>query len=506
MNNKKILRNALPFIIIFFISLAVATYTYVQRNLSGASAADSPISVSTVNLRNPLGTDKVWEWSIIATTDQKPSAPVPLTYVANWCLTPNSSSSCTESQTDDFFYQVGSGTLTINARETISHISHQSVNCGRIEILITQEGRLVGRGTQSTQETCSKSLTTDATAYANSPSEFITLLNVALRFLTMFFGGDGSDNDGSTPTNPGGENPVDPGSPGDVCPSAGATCKEVYRELCNNNGQAGTRVCYKYGTCSAPGSGVQCSWGSGSHCEEKCETGTAITDPVPPIKPPQGSNPGNPGGGQPIAPREPIPPSSDANAQLAINLADHVNAIVGGVPRCGFPGENNVLIPGAVTQFNAQKCVPGFTGSRNDGGAIQELIISATTYGRGQNRNRKTVTYNHLQCVGFVEGAATAASGSYDGPTGHAASRTYSAGSYTFFRVGQQAFAPNDLAVWGQSKAGPWGHIAYVTGGNANTMIVIEANQSCIGCVRSNAYNINEEVTTRKFAGFLRRR
>ena len=66
--------------------------------------------------------------------------------------------------------------------------------------------------------------------------------------------------------------------PGDcdaICAAAGAACEDHYSEskVCAATGASKAVMCHKYGTCSGPGGGEQCSWGDGSYCEDPCGGG-----------------------------------------------------------------------------------------------------------------------------------------------------------------------------------------------------------------------------------------
>lgn len=507
MNNKNILRIALPFIIIFFISVAIAVYTYIQKNLSDAKAGDEALNVTAVNVKNPLSTNDIWEWKLVGQTDRAPNSPILLTYTADWCLNHKSTDPCIKDVSQDFFYQIGTGTVTINAKDTAAKISHQSVNCGRVDLEIFRDGQAISRSSHSTSTECTKNLSESVGAYAETPADFALLINQILNMLLGMWDEDES-NDGDSPVV---ENPGTPGDPGgippdQVCRPGQVECNEVYREACGEGDQAGSRVCHKYGVCSGPGSGVQCSWGPGSVCE-RCEPGRPVSDPVPPIKPPEGppGDPGNPpGGGDP----EPMPIPADADAQKAVALGDFLYSN----KECMFTVAGS-KVPGMITQYNVGKCLIGSIGTNNDAQAKAEVDYSARNIGAGQRRNGTTIGYNHLQCVGFVEGAVAAASGrDYNGPTGNAQARCRNAGNYTcvrvgnnFSRVSQETPRPNDLAVWEVSSWGPFGHVAYVVSSTPGSFTVVEANNSCVGCVRRFTYTLGSEIANHNLAGFLRR-
>ncbi len=500
MNNKNILRTALPFIIIFTISLLIAIYTYVQKNLSGASAGDEALKVTLVNVRDPLSTNETWEWKMVAQTDRTPASPIVLTYKARWCLKQGVTTPCIQGSSEDFFYEVGTGNLTINAKETAAKITHQSVNCGRIELDVLRDGQSVGKIIHSTTTECTKNLTSGSVSNIESPSEIANLLNDTIKKILRLLDEDEEEGD----DNP--DNPSEPvgGSDG-LCKTTGEACKEPYRESCGQGGEAGTRVCFKYGICAAPGSGIQCSWGAGSFCEP-CEPGTSIGDPVPPMKPPQDvpptnpGQPGNPGGGNPPQPPAPLPPVSNSNAQEVVDLVDYIKA------NCKFPNYDygQLVENGLVSNYNAAQCMAAFSKSQNDQQTKDEIVTSATSYDR-------------LQCVGFTEAAVAAASGrSYNGPGGHAYERATSNGAYQLIESRAQPAAPNDIAVWRKASGMPWGHVAYIVENNASAFTVMEANylevfpdgtrHPCWGCVRKKTYQINQERNERNFAGWLRKR
>jgi len=507
MNNKNILRTAIPFIVIFFVSLIIAIYTYVQQNLSGVKAGDEALKVTLVNILTPLSTNETWQWKLIAQTDRTPSTPIELTYTANWCLKEDVDEPCVQGVSEDFFYQVGTGAVTVKARDTIAKITHQSVNCGRLELEAKRDGQIVGRAVYSTKTKCTTELSSSVGTYADSSTDVVDMINRLLNILLSFFGDEenpGTDNPGAG--NPGGS----PGGGGggtapndQLCKDRDQACQEVYRAPC---GTAGTKVCYKYGTCAGAGTGVQCSWGAGSYCEATCEEGTTINDPVPPIKPPVAQPPTNPGQPNPPA-HEPLPLPDNADAQQATKFADKL------IDRCVF-AINGSKIQGDVTQYNVDSCTSAALETKNDQQARSEVVSSAHSYGSTQTRNGKKVGYNHLQCVGFVEGAVAAVFGqSYNGPGGNALSRCTTSGNYTCMRIGknfqrvsQSAPQPNDIAVWEGSRTGPFGHVAYVVSGNESVFTVVEANQACAGCVRRNTYVVSDEIAQRNFAGFLRRR
>ncbi len=497
MNNKKILRRALPFIIIFAISLAIALYTFIQQNLPGSKAADETLSVNIANVRDPIATNETWEWNMLATTDRNPSTPIVLTYTANWCLDHTHESPCIQGATEDYFYQVGSGELTVNARQTTAKIRHQSVNCGRVQVELQYEGKTVALATHTTNTKCTANMSGSVSEYVDSPAQLIEVIN---QFLKTILGLLDEDNNSDDKTNPIGEEPGTPSEPSNpgLCKAAGESCNETYREACGQGEDAGTRICYKYGTCVAPGSGVQCSWGTGSFCDP-CESGKSISDPVPPIKPPQvpPEQPGNPPG-QPV---QPLPPVSNSDAQEVVDLVSYIKN------NCQFPNFDfgSKVESGLVADVNAAKCMAAFSNSKNDGHTKTEIIDSA-------------VGYKRLQCVGFTEAAVAAASGrSYDGPGGHAYQRATSNSSYELVSPSQRPAAPNNIAVWkSTAKVMPFGHVAYIVQANQNTITVLEANftetlsngqkHPCWGCVREKTYVIREEQNQRNFAGWLQKR
>lgn len=505
MNNKNILRIAFPFIIIFIISVLIAGYTFIQKNLSGAKAGDEALKVTTVNILNPLSTNETWEWKLIGQTDRTPETPIILTYTADWCLNHNTNEPCIKDVSQDFFYQVGTGTVTINTKDTAAKISHQSVNCGRVDLEILRDGQPISRSSYSTATKCTKNLSESVSAYSSSPAEIVVLINQVINIILNIFDED-ENNDGGSPIveDPGAGTPENPGGtpPDQVCRPGQVECNESYREACGEGDQAGSRVCHKRGTCAGPGSGVQCSWGPGSICEP-CEPRRSVSDPVPPIKPPEGGAPGNPGTPEPM----PIP--ADADAQKAVALSDFLYR------QCEFT-VSGVKILGMVTQYNVDKCIIGSIGLNNDNSetrAKAEISYSAHNIGASQIRNGRTIGYNHLQCVGFVEGAVVAASGrDYNGPTGNAQARCRNGGDYRCMRVGsnfsrisQETPRPNDLAVWEVSSWGPFGHVAYVVSTTPGSFTVVEANNSCVGCVRRFTYTLNSEIANHNLAGFLRR-
>jgi hypothetical protein len=69
-----------------------------------------------------------------------------------------------------------------------------------------------------------------------------------------------------------------------ACPSGLVPCSEHYPESCTVNGQAGTRMCHKFGCNSDGSSGPACPWGQGSYCEP-CQ----INNPNPTNPPPNDS-------------------------------------------------------------------------------------------------------------------------------------------------------------------------------------------------------------------------
>lgn len=498
MNNKKILRTALPFIVIFIISVLIAAYTYVQKNLTGARAGDEALKVTLTNVRDPLSTNETWEWKMIGQTDRAPSSPIVLTYTARWCLKQGINTPCIQGMQDDYFYEVGTGNVTINAKETAAKITHQSVNCGRIELDVLRDGQSVGKIVHSTSTECTDNLRSGGASRIDSASEISDLINKTLKSILSLTDGDEEEVD----ENP--EDPSEPGEPGgggsgDLCKTTGQLCSEPYRESCGQGDQAGTRVCHKHGVCAAPGSGVQCSWGAGSFCEP-CEPGTTIGDPVPPIKPPQDVPPGNPGGGNSPQPPAPLPPVSNSDAQEVVDLVDYIRA------SCKFPNYDygQVVENGLVSNYNAAQCMTGFKNSQNDKQTKDEIVASATNYER-------------LQCVGFTEAAVAAASGnSYNGPGGHAYQRATSNDAYLLIDFRSQPAAPNDIAVWNKAPGMPWGHVAYIVESNSSAFTVMEANflevfpdgtrHPCWGCVRKKTYQIGQERNERNFAGWLRKR
>ncbi|KXK11584.1 MAG: CHAP domain protein [Microgenomates bacterium OLB23] len=489
MDNKRILRVAFPFIVIFFISIAISLLVFVQQNLPGSKAADEALSITAVNMQDPLATNGVWEWKLIGLIDQNPKNPVALTYTANWCLKHDSNVGCNQSNSSDFFYKLGTGTITLNSKETITKISHQSVNCGRVEINIQRDGQPISQNIHSTNVPCTKDLGASVNSYGANPEEISQLINTLLQTLLSMFDKDGDIPDDSA--NPGPNDPPVGGNPqpGDVCQRAGEGCSEAYREACTTGGQPGTKICHKHGVCAAPGSGVQCSWGAGSFCEEECKVGTSITDPVPPVKPPQG-----PGGGENPQPPEPKPQPADADAQKAFGMTNYL------IGRCSYKSRP------AVTQHNVTNCAVGNMGTNNDAMAQLEIKYSAQNLGASQIRGGSRVGYNHLQCVGFSEAAVAAATGrTYNGPGGDALSRCKSTGDYQSIPAGTTQPRPNDIVVWGASNSVPFGHVAYVISSTAGSMTVVEANNGCPGCVEHTTYTTANEIANRNLDCFLRK-
>jgi hypothetical protein len=498
LSNSTILKKILPFLAVFVMALFIAGYEFATTSFRATEAQGTPIRVEIVNLRNPLLTYSEWSWNVFALVNDTSMLPVNLTYAVHWCLSEKGSQPCGEGNRD-YFGMLTSDSMVVNSRNATQNVTHQSVKCGNVDIVVLYNNEEVGREHIDTNTQCSREVIESAGAKTQdiSPSEMLDLM---VDFLLPLFGiSRGDDSTGGTPpadppeTPP--DNPGDPGTPpdapddpqeppsepqpptGQVCPAEGVSCSDEYRESCTLNGRSGSRICYKRnGTCSGVGDGSQCSWNpNDSYCDE-CDVGSNPSDPAPPPSAPE-----------PQPPRA-LPPSGNVNIDKALHV---INYITGNCDKKAYRTDGVDGLFGWMHQGNTN-CANNLSGTNNDRDTIAELKSSASRY-------------QNLQCVGLAKAAFAAANGVKYQRGGHAHQHCVGGNGYNFVGNSQPG-QPNDLACWGISRSGPDGHIAYVVNATPRIFTVVEANfERCAGCVRQKSYTIDAAVSTMNFKGWIRK-
>ena len=157
--NQKVFKYLLPYLAIFVVSLTFAGFKYTQDIAGGASASDN-YDIQIRAIRTPLNTTDQWEWNI-ATSNKKPSSTNQLNYRVNWCSESQGvygtvlGAFCQNMQNVKFLNELTHGTLTTNVPEAIHTIKHQSVDCGRIEIIISEGSEMIKSTIQDTGKKCS---------------------------------------------------------------------------------------------------------------------------------------------------------------------------------------------------------------------------------------------------------------------------------------------------------------------------------------------------------------
>jgi hypothetical protein len=161
LSNKNIFKNIVPFLAIFVVSFAYAGFHYIQDIAGGASASDNyDIQIRAVD--TPLTTINEWKWTVLV-FNKKPNPSDQLKYSVRWCSeTQNKYGQipiglCKDEKKIKFNTEITSGNLSSDAKEVLHNIKHQSVDCGSIELEVSEGPELLATTIIDTGDTCAKS-------------------------------------------------------------------------------------------------------------------------------------------------------------------------------------------------------------------------------------------------------------------------------------------------------------------------------------------------------------
>ncbi|OGK39119.1 hypothetical protein A2966_05235 [Candidatus Roizmanbacteria bacterium RIFCSPLOWO2_01_FULL_41_22] len=147
LNNSAILKRVLPFLAIFIFSLSYAGYTFIQQATAPAKAEGEDITVDIVNIKAPINTTSLWQWNAIVVINNFFKDPVRADYTVNWCSGTTGQKGPVTEKCDpekygtDFKGSLLKGTMTIQAKNSITKIEHQAIDCGRVQISVNALGK-----------------------------------------------------------------------------------------------------------------------------------------------------------------------------------------------------------------------------------------------------------------------------------------------------------------------------------------------------------------------------
>lgn len=197
LSNKNILKNLIPFLAIFVVTIGYAGFQYVQDITGGASASEN-YDVQFRIVSAPKSTTKEWEWSI-AVFAKNFSSPTNLDYKVNWCNTSNEiynqgyDSKCEQENMVKFNHELTQGNIAINVAESIHIIKHQSVNCGTVELSLYEGPELLSRSVIDTGTRCSNTSAFGAVNLFSSTSSENATSDIIDDVYCNFYRCDGED-------------------------------------------------------------------------------------------------------------------------------------------------------------------------------------------------------------------------------------------------------------------------------------------------------------------------
>ncbi|OGK59369.1 hypothetical protein A3G65_03870 [Candidatus Roizmanbacteria bacterium RIFCSPLOWO2_12_FULL_37_7b] len=174
LNNTAIFKRILPFLALFIFSITYAGYTVIHRSSAPVKAEGEDITVSVTNIRAPLSTTDTWQWNAIVFVKNYFKEPFTTTYTVNWCGKTNNGEDsekvpCEEDVVGGSFKgQLKKDSIQVQAKDTIFKIDHQSVQCGRVDVIIEGLGQLLARKTYDTPTSCPENLALNAQGSAIS--------------------------------------------------------------------------------------------------------------------------------------------------------------------------------------------------------------------------------------------------------------------------------------------------------------------------------------------------
>ena len=165
MTDKGILRQIMPYVLIFTCALGYAGVEFSRQVAAPASADSSNITVDV----SPVSTESVeggeWVWNVSTFVDSYFKNAFQLDYIVDWCTSDLSKGTDTKACSAEFTNGRYKKTLTrgvidIKTRDSLQAIRHESVPCGSARITVRRSGEVVGFREVDTEKQCPTLTTT----------------------------------------------------------------------------------------------------------------------------------------------------------------------------------------------------------------------------------------------------------------------------------------------------------------------------------------------------------
>lgn len=232
MNPNNIFKKTLPFLALFFISLAVAGFTFIQNYTQSAKAETEGVAVTLTNITAPIKTDDTWRWRVDVSAKNHIGEQTVVNYTTSWCKETFGEAGeekgriCNRDLTpDDFIRIIAADTKSIVIGNTNFEVSHASVPCGRVYLEFEALGGSIGAEVYDTGKGCTKediSLSpTPNNTYGQTftsdgqPLSLQEIIHDIFSIFNPFFEGNDDTSDTGTPPS----QPTQPGNPGEPQPT-----------------------------------------------------------------------------------------------------------------------------------------------------------------------------------------------------------------------------------------------------------------------------------------------
>lgn|SRR3989338_2620040 len=160
LQNKQIFKRVLPFLFLFILSVGYVGIDLTHRISAPSQAADEDINISFINISAPINTNNVWEWRGVYSVKNYFKEPITTEYKVNWCSESSGIKGASTKECDDhkfnsdFKYTLAHQKVVLDARNTTSKITHQSIDCGRVEIRISDSNKILYQTVYDTGQAC----------------------------------------------------------------------------------------------------------------------------------------------------------------------------------------------------------------------------------------------------------------------------------------------------------------------------------------------------------------
>ena len=137
MDNSRIIKSTIPFLILFVLSIGFAIVNYINTSTPKARAAQG-YDIDIQNTLAPTDGTSTWNWNILTFVQESSLQNVEVSYDVYWCgESQNAALPCRPTNFDTVTSTLTSGSITIQSRDSVSRIEHPGVECGKVGFHIT---------------------------------------------------------------------------------------------------------------------------------------------------------------------------------------------------------------------------------------------------------------------------------------------------------------------------------------------------------------------------------